>query len=62
MTVYPVKFEAVDDVGDFVFTVEAFDDKCATIEIKTVVSSASWDGISSAIKDCLIQMENEDAR
>jgi hypothetical protein len=39
MKVYPVKIECVDDVDDLVFTVETFDEACASIDLKQKLHS-----------------------
>lgn len=59
MTIYPTRFEAYDDGRDPAFSVEAFDECCATVKIDTVVTVASWEEISAGIRDCLVQMRLE---
>ena len=58
MKMYPVKFECTDEVS-LLFTVEAFDEACATVEIKTVVNAVSWDEISAKVREALVLMELE---
>lgn len=36
--VYPVRIEAVDELGEVVFKIETFDEYTATIEMKTLTS------------------------
>ncbi len=48
--IYPAKIEAYDhDTKDLLFTVEAFDEGAAKIEIMTVVSPDTLDEILAAI-------------
>lgn len=58
MKMYPIKFECTDEVS-LLFTVEAFDGSCATVEIKTVVNVANWDEISAKVREALVLMELE---
>jgi hypothetical protein len=54
----PVKFEGSDsETGELVFTVEAFDEYAATVEIKGMVDVALWGEISVAISEALLVME-----
>ena len=36
--VYPVKIEAIDEIGGIVFKLETFDEHTASIEIKTLIA------------------------
>lgn len=56
ITMYPTKFEAVDDAGDVAFTVETFDEVCASVGISSVVTVASWDEISAKVREALVAM------
>lgn len=61
--IYPVKIECIDtDVQALVFTVEAFDDVTASLEIKTVVCEESWAEISAAVRDALVMLRLGDQR
>jgi len=53
----PVRFECCDENNELVFIVDAFDDVCATVEIKTVVTVDSWEIISAEIASCLESMK-----
>jgi hypothetical protein len=54
----PVKFEGSDsETGELVFTVEAFDQYAATVEIKGMVDVALWGEISSEVAKALVGME-----
>ena len=46
---FPTRIIAVDVVDDVLFTLEAFDEIAATIEIKTVLSKANIKPITEAI-------------
>jgi hypothetical protein len=53
----PVKFEGTDtETGELVFTVEAFDEYTATVEIKDMVDVALWGEISSEVSKALLAM------
>jgi hypothetical protein len=52
----PVRFECYDEIGQLVFSVEACDEHCATVEIKTLVTVESWAEISAEISKCLSKM------
>jgi len=56
ISVYPTKFEAFDETNELLFIVEMFDECSATVEIKTVLNTESWNEISSRIGDCLGSM------
>lgn len=51
--VFPVRFEAYDDIGEGAFKVEAFDDSCATIEIQTPVTLESWLELVPLVTKCI---------
>ena len=54
----PVRFEGSDsETGDHLFTVEAFDEYAANVEIKSVVDVTLWAEISKEISKALIAME-----
>lgn len=55
--VVPVEFECTNDDGDLVFKVKAFDDTCASVEIKALISPAQWPDIANGIGVCLEQMK-----
>lgn len=57
MKIYPVKFEAYDDIDDPAFKVENEDGNVATVTISTAVTVESWDEMSAAIRQCLIDMK-----
>lgn len=59
MKMYPVKFEIVDDVGDLVCHVECADEACAMVNVKTVVTEASWRELTELVLKALQQMELE---
>jgi hypothetical protein len=53
----PVKFEGSDkETGDLLFTVEAFDEYAAIVEIKGMVDVALWGEISVEISKALMAM------
>lgn len=56
ITLHPVKIEAYDEVNDLVFTLEMFDEACATVEIKTVLSLDNVDEVFAAVKDGIAMM------
>jgi citrate lyase gamma subunit len=54
----PVRFEGSDkETGDLLFTVEAFDEYAANVEIKSVVDVTLWAEISKEISKALLAME-----
>ena len=54
--VYPVKFEAYDDMQEPVFKLECMDEFAATLTVDTVISKESWPEISAAVQLALNQM------
>lgn len=54
--VYPTKMCGYDGIGDCVFTLDTFDEVCATLKIDTSVSPAYWPELSEAILAALKQM------
>ena len=57
MTLAPSRFECTDDAtDDLIFTVQAFDLECSTVEIKTVVTPESWEEISKLVLKALRQI------
>jgi hypothetical protein len=56
---YPVRFECTDEAHELAFTVELFDEACAKVEIKTLVTVGSWDEISAKVREALVLMELE---
>lgn len=59
LNMYPVRFECIDEIHDLLFTVEAFDEATATVEIKTVVTVESWDEIAAKVREALVLMQLE---
>lgn len=60
--VYPVKIEAVDDIGEIVFKLETFDESAATIEIKTLVAPGkSLDELLNAIRQGVDMLKLKEA-
>ena len=60
---YPVKIEAYDGTQDNpLFTIDTFDEYCASITISTIVSRHSWPEVSEAIQSALNMMFVEDAQ
>jgi hypothetical protein len=58
MRVYPVKCECYDEeMQTMIFTIEAFDECCAQIEIKTVFSGDSWAEIAEKVAEALELMD-----
>ena len=57
--VYPVKIEAVDEAGDVAFTMETFDQHCASVEIKTVISPSNIDELVAAMRTAVQILELE---
>jgi hypothetical protein len=58
MKVYPVKCECYDEqMQSLIFTIEAFDECCAQIEIKTVFNGDSWAEISEKVAEALELMD-----
>lgn len=57
MKVYPVKFEAYDEIDDPLFKVENTDGICADITISGPMTLDLWDKVSVAIRQCLIDMK-----
>lgn len=57
MKIYPVKFEAYDDIEELAFKVENVDGHCADVTISTSVTVELWDEMSAAIRQCLIDMK-----
>ena len=54
MKVYPVKCECYDDqMQSVIFTIEAFDEGCASIEIKSVFDGDSWVEIAEKVAEAL---------
>ena len=54
----PVRFEGSDsETNDLLFTVEAFDEYAATVEIKSVVGVVLWAEMSKEISKALLAME-----
>lgn len=51
INVYPIKIEAVNENHDLMFRLEAFDEYCATIEIKTSISHSNIDELFAAIRE-----------
>lgn len=58
MDIFPVKFGAYEG-SELVFTVESFDESCATVNIATIVCQKSWPEISAEIMKCLVAMNLE---
>lgn len=60
MKVYPVKIEAVDDAGELLFTVEAFDQHTATIELKqSLYSERSLEDLFSGLRNAFSMLDLE---
>ena len=59
LNMYPVRFECIDEIKDVMFSVEAFDEATATVEIKTVVTVESWDEIAAKVREALVLMQLE---
>jgi hypothetical protein len=57
MKCYPTKFEAVNEINDLAFTVECFDESCASVTIQSLVTVESWREMSAMIEQCLIGMK-----
>jgi len=57
LSTVPTEFECVDDAGELIFKISAFDAHCATVEIKAVVTPANWPEISDRILHCLDSMK-----
>ena len=57
----PTEFECVNDAGDLIFKISAFDQYCASIEIKSVVTPSGWAEISDQILRCLESMKLEES-
>ena len=58
MKVYSVKCECYDEqMQSLIFTIEAFDECCAQIEIKTVFNGDSWAEISGKVAEALELMD-----
>jgi len=54
----PVKFECYDkETKDLMFTVEAFDEECATVEIKAPVNVELWQDLSVLIFSAIKSMK-----
>lgn len=60
MKIYPVKIEAVDELNELVFTVETFDEHCATIDIKkNLQTEDSLDDLFSGIREAFKMLQLE---
>lgn len=55
--IYPVMFEAYDEVKEPLFKIKAIDDCCAEVVISSPMTVELWDEISQSIKACLISMK-----
>lgn len=55
MDITPTQIEITDETG-LLARVEMFDEVCASVEVKTVVSVESWPVLSAAIADSLRMM------
>jgi hypothetical protein len=56
----PVEFECYDvDMKELVFTVKAFDESSANVEIKTLVNVAAWDEMAPMIRAALVALDLE---
>jgi hypothetical protein len=55
MDITPTEIEISDSVG-LLARVEMFDEFCASVEVKTVVSVESWPELSAAIAESLRMM------
>ena len=56
ITMYPAKFEGLDETGRSIFVVEMQDEFCASVGITTVVDVSSWDEISAKVREALVSM------
>ena len=57
---YPTKIECYDKEAELnVFSIQAIDESCATIEISIPCNVAQWDKISPMIRQALIDMKFE---
>lgn len=58
MKIFPVKCECYDDeMQCLIFTIEAFDEHCASIEIKSVFDGDSWVEIAEKVAEALELMD-----
>jgi hypothetical protein len=56
----PVEFECYDiDIKELIFTVKAFDEATATVELKSVVNVAAWDEMTPMIRAALVALDLE---
>jgi len=55
--VYPVKIEAVDEDNELAFTLEAFDECMAQIDIKTLLGEDNIEDVIAAIRQALALLE-----
>ena len=54
--IYPVKCEAVDETDEVVFTMDAFDAECFTLDIKILVDAGNWTDIAKSVESALAYM------
>lgn len=60
INVYPVKIEAIEaETGDLMFTMEAFDEGAATVEIKTVIGPGNINELTAAMRRAVVMLELE---
>lgn len=57
--VYPVKIEAVDEVGELQFTMETQDEHCAMVDIRTVIGPKNIDQLTAAMRRAVQMLELE---
>lgn len=58
-TTHPVEFEIYDDANTLSAKVTAFDESCATVEIRAVMNRHSFDALVPAIQKALSEMKLE---
>lgn len=56
LDIYPTRIECVDDAGEKVFSVEAFDTSTASIDVPYVLTPAQWDQIAPLIRQALVDL------
>ena len=57
--VYPVKIEAVDESNNLAFTIETFDQHCASVEFKALIGPSNIDELVAAMRTAVQMLELE---
>ncbi len=59
---YPIEFEACDEVNELMFKVRCFDEAASEVEIKTLVTPALWDEIAAKVAEALRLIHAEESK